>query len=172
MFSHVQASSPLPRWERGFRDAEEDDGSSSRGTGRSTTSLHGGLTANAALINADRGIGVWVVPQLDMGFRNEEHTDRSDRVPCIVTFLGTHNAADCRSVHAHGAPDVGQTIAVVHLRTANGLITSNPVGPETGSEQLAQRRSGRKGERSRVGAGGSTERVLGLARSGTDSASH
>lgn len=90
------------------------------------------------------GIGLWEVPRWTRVSGTKNTQTRSDLVLCIVTVLGTHDAADCRIVQAHGAPDVGRTIAVVHVRTANGLVTSSPVGPETAREQLAQRRSGRK----------------------------
>ncbi len=68
----------------------------------------------------------------------------SHLVLCAVTFLGIYNAADRPIVQLHGSPDLGQTVAVFQVGTANGVIASCAVGSGTGGEQLAQLRSGRK----------------------------
>lgn len=44
-----------------------------------------------------------------------------------------------RIMQTHGAADLGETIAVVTMGTANGVILSHPVGPGPGSKELAHR---------------------------------
>ncbi len=57
-----------------------------------------------------------------------------DLVLCMTDFLRVHNATDRRIVQAYGATDLGQTVAVLHVGMANGLIASCAVGTGTGSE--------------------------------------
>jgi len=61
-----------------------------------------------------------------------------------TSVLGIRNAADCGIVQAHGMADFGETIAVVTMGSANGVVASRPVASGLGSKELAQHRSGGK----------------------------
>lgn len=60
------------------------------------------------------------------------------------TIWGIHDPANRRIVQAHGLSDLGQTVAVFQMRTANRLIAVDPIGTGPGGEEVAQLRSARK----------------------------
>ena len=62
----------------------------------------------------------------------------------MVATLGMRDATDRRIVQVHGAADLGQAVAMLQMGQTNRLIAACVIGTNTGGEQLAQLRSGRK----------------------------